>query len=370
MQGRITAHNGTKQMAEATVYFSAVQDGEDVASIGQKAARLAAAAGFAEVVSPSRPCAIKQHFGERDNAGYIKPTVTKAVVDWVKAVGGQPFVTDTNTLYRGRRGQTIDHLEMAREHGFDYSALGAPVIIADGLLGADQVTVPIEGGTHFRDVRIASAGYQAASCIVLTHVKGHCQSGMAGAVKNIGMGFAARAGKLAQHHEGHPNFDSAKCRACGVCARWCPVDAITLQDAAELEADACIGCGECLAVCPHDAIGFSWGVAGPVLIERMCEHVLGFLSNKQGRVGYLNFLIDVTRNCDCVGRAQETEYPNVGILASTDIVAVEAATVDVSCSAYGKDIWLDWWPGSNYRAQLDYGEKLGLGTQAYELIEV
>jgi uncharacterized Fe-S center protein len=259
---------------------------------------------------------------------------------------------------------------MARENGFTHEALGAPVVIADGLLGVDQVTVPISGGRHFQDVRIAAAGYHAASSIVLSHVKGHCQAGMGGAVKNVGMGFAARAGKLAQHHDGHPDFDSAKCRACGVCVRWCPEEAIVIGDTAELEVGKCIGCGECLALCPHDAIGFSWDADGPVLVERMCEHVLGFLSNKRDHVGFVNLLIDVTRNCDCVGSKQQTEYPNVGVFASTDIVAVEAATSDVSRERYGKDVWLDWWPGSNYRAMLDYGEELGLGTSRYQLTEI
>lgn len=352
------------------VYFIVVHDGEELSSIAGKAVRLAQAAGLADVIDRGRPCAVKQHFGEDKNTGYIKPEITRAVVDWVRNAGGKAFVTDTNTLYRGRRQQATDHLDLAREHGFTYESLGAPVIIADGLLGTDQVTVPIRGGKHFSEVRLATAGYQASSCIVLTHAKGHCQSGLGGAVKNVGMGFAARAGKLAQHYEGYPKFEKSKCRACGTCARWCPVDAVTVGKTASLIQDKCIGCGECLAICPHGAIGFEWNVEGPVLIEKMCEQVLGFLSNKRGRMGYLNFLIDVTKDCDCLGVSQKTQYPNVGIFASTDILAVDKATADVSVERYGKDIWLDWWPGSNYRAQFVYGEKLGIGTAEYELVKV
>jgi len=358
-------------MQKAEVYFLPISDNESVASMAGKAVRLASAAGFAECVVEGRPCAVKQHFGEGQNTGYLKPELTRAIVDWARAAGAQPFVTDTNTLYRGRRQQALDHLELAREHGFSRESVGAPVVIADGLFGVDQVTVPIEGGKHFREVRIAAWGYQADSAIVLTHVKGHCQGGMGGAIKNVGMGFAARAGKMAQHHDGRPVFDDAKCRACGVCARWCPADAIVVEKAAaRLLADKCIGCGECLALCPHGAIGFNWNVAGPALSEKMLEHVLGFLSNKRGRVGYLNFLIDVTKNCDCVGSEQQADYPNVGVFASTDIIAVETAVADVSRDRYGKDIWLEWWPNSNYTAQFEYGEKIGLGTRNYELIEL
>ena len=355
-------------MAPATVYFVAVEPDESLAGMADKTVTLIEAAGFAGLVHSGRACALKQHFGEGDNTGYIKPEITRAVADWVKQAGGKPFVTDTNTLYRGRRGQTVDHLEIAREHGFTHEALGAPVIIADGLMGVDQVSVPIRNGTHFSEVRIAAAAYQAASCIVLTHVKGHCQGGMAAAVKNVGMGFAARAGKLAQHHEGYPIFNAGQCRACGICAQWCPADAIEVAETAQLDAGKCIGCGECLALCPHAAIDFNWNGHG--LIEKMCEHVLGFLSNKKNSVGYLNFLTDVTKNCDCVGSAQTAAYPDVGIIASDDIVAVEKATSDLSREYYGKDIWLDWWPRSDYQAMFGYAEQLGLGTAEYRLVRL
>jgi len=356
-------------MSKAEVFFSAVSDDESVASMAKKALTLAEAA-FNGVVMKNRPCAIKMHFGERNNTGYVKPGITREVVRFVKQAGGQPFVTDTNTLYRGCRSDAVAHLRQAADHGFTVESLGAPVIIADGLMGTDQVAVPIEGGKHFKEVRIASAGYQAASAIILTHVKGHCQMGYGGAIKNVGMGFSARAGKLSQHHGGYPNFNAKKCAACGTCVKWCPTDAIVMKKKAKLLPERCIGCGECFALCPHDAIAFEWKARGPVLNEKTCEHTLGFLSNKSGHVGYLNLLTDVTRDCDCVGSKQEAEYPNVGIFASTDIVAVEKATADASIERYGKDIWLDWWPNSNYAAQFTYAEELGLGTSDYTLREL
>jgi len=360
-------------MKRAKVFFVPVSDGEGIENMAKKAYRLAEAAGFAELIQKGRPCAIKQHFGEGKNTGYVKPQITAAVAEFVKKAGGLPFVTDTNTLYRGRRSQAVDHLEMAAEHGFTQAALGAPVIIADGLHGADQVAVRIEGGRHFREVRIASALFQAASAIVLTHVKGHVAVGLGGSIKNVGMGCAARAGKLAQHQGGSPKFDAKKCRGCGTCVRWCPTDAISLNgkpEKAHLAPEKCIGCGECLALCPYDAIGFSWSVEGPELIEKVCEHVLGFLSNKAARVGYMNFITDVTKNCDCVGKPQKAEWPNLGILASSDIVAVDKATADITIQRYGKDVWAHWWPDSNYPTQFSTGEKLGLGTANYDLTEM
>ena len=353
---------------KAKVYFMPVENGESREEIGRKAVKLADTAGLSSAIVANKPCAVKQHFGEHQNEGHIKPEITRQVVEWVRKAGARPFVTDTNTLYRGRRANGLDHLEVAREHGFTHEKLAAPVVIADGLLGIEHVAVPVQGGRHFKKVRIASAGYHAASSIVLTHVTGHCLCGLGGAIKNVAMGFASRAGKMAQHHEGLPLFDSGKCKACGSCVRWCPAEAVRLETKAKLVKEKCIGCGECLAVCPHEAVSFGWGSRGAVMHEKMCEYVLGFLSNKKNRVGYLNFIIDVTMNCDCVGRKQEVPYPDMGILASDDIVAIETATADLTCQRYGKDIWLAWWPSSSYRTQIEYGEKLGLGTSRYELI--
>ena len=361
-------------MSKAKVFFIPVADNELLDSIAAKTARLAKAARLESVIPKGRPCAVKLHFGEDKNTGYVKPPIIRALVEFLRQAGGDPFLTDTNTLYRGRRSQATDHLNQAAEHGFTLDALGAPVIIADGLHGADQVTVPIQGGKHFKEVRIASALHQTAGAVVLTHVKGHCQAGLGGALKNVGMGCSARAGKLAQHDGGTPSFDARKCTGCGTCVRWCPTQAIDLaprkndkRGLARLTPEKCIGCGECLALCPFDAVGFEWAIGDLELGERVCEHCLGFVKNKAYGVAYLNFVIDVTRNCDCVGSRQKTERPNVGIIASTDLIAVDQATADLTREAYGHDVWLKWWPKSKYDQVLAYGETLGVGTRAYDL---
>jgi hypothetical protein len=360
-------------MRKAKVFFAPVTDGESLESQAQKAAHLAEAAQFAKLVQKGRPCALKTHFGEGQGIGYIRPPICAAVAEWVRAAGGLPFLTDTGTLYRGSRAHAVDHLWQAAEHGFTFETLRAPVIIADGLHGADQVAVPIAGRRHFKEVRIASALYQAPCAVVLTHVKGHLGTGFAGSIKNVGMGCAARAGKLAQHQGGHPKFDENKCKACGTCVQWCPTDALSLKGKLErvaLEPEKCIGCGECLALCPFDAIGFSWSTHGSEFTEKVCEHVLGFLANKSGRVGYLNFITQVTRNCDCMGHKQKVERPNIGILASTDIVAADKAAADLTRERYGEDVWKEWWPQSDYEHQFEYGEQLGLGTRDYDLTKI
>jgi len=356
-------------MPKAKVHFLPVKDGESLESIARKTAKLCRAA-FEGVVVAERPCAIKTHFGEGKNTNYVKPPIVRAVVEHVKKSKGKPFVTDTNTLYKGSRSMAADHILQAYAHGFTFDAINAPVVIADGLMGTDQVTVPIKGGKRFEAVRIAAAAHHAASSIVVTHVKGHCLAGFGGSIKNVGMGCAARAGKLAQHHNSFPIFNNVKCTGCGACVRWCPADAIELRaEKAALLQHKCIGCGECYALCPFGAIDFEWSESAPAFLEKMCEHVAGFLSNKSGHVGYLNFVMDMAKNCDCMGGKQPIEYPNLGILASTDIVAVDKAAADMTIAAYGKDIWSAWWPDSNYAVQFTYGEKMGIGSAEYEVVE-
>ena len=357
------------------VYFVPVADGEPVDSVAQKTSRLASAARLDSAVALERDCAIKTHFGEGHNTGFVKPEIVAAIVQFVEKAGGRPFVTDTNTLYRGRRHRAVDHLRQAADHGFTLERIGAPVIIADGLLGADQVSVPIPAGKHFQQVRIASALHQAAAAIVLTHVKGHCQLGLGGSLKNVGMGCAARAGKLAQHQGGQPSFNGRKCEACGSCVSWCPTRAIRIEEhegqrRAVVDPALCVGCGECLALCPSDAIEFSWSDEGGAIGEKVCEHVLGFHETKPLGVGYINMVTDLTRNCDCVGQKQRVEYPNVGVLASVDVVAVDQAAVDLSRKRLGKDIWSEWWPDAKFEAMLAYAESLGLGAREYDLVEV
>ena len=98
--------------------------------------------------------------------------------------------------------------------------------------------------------------------------------------------------------------------------------------------------------------------------------MLGFLSNKPGGVAFMNFITDVTKNCDCMGNKQKVERPNIGIVASTDIVAADKAAADLTRERYGEDIWAKWWPESNYTSQFEYAEKLGIGTRDYELKEI
>ncbi len=88
--------------------------------------------------------AVKLHFGEEGNDSYISPVLVRQVVDKIYEAGAKPFITDTNTLYFGSRHNSPDHIKTAILHGFDYAVSGAPLIIADGLLGNNSHNIKIE----------------------------------------------------------------------------------------------------------------------------------------------------------------------------------------------------------------------------------
>ncbi len=160
-------------------------------------------AGFDALPLQHRFAAIKLHVGEIGNTAYIRPEYAATVAEMVRAAGGRPFVTDSNTLYSGKRGNAVDHLETAARHGFNRLSLGCDFIVADGIRGTDYREVLIEM-PNFDHVKIASVIADADALIALSHFKGHELTGIGGAVKNLGMGCAAVPGKLEMHSTSKP----------------------------------------------------------------------------------------------------------------------------------------------------------------------
>ena len=143
-------------MEKSKVYFAnfraTVQE-----NIQQKLVRLMKTAGMDTIDFDKKYVAIKIHFGEPGNLAYLRPNYAKTVVDFVKSLGGKPFLTDCNTLYVGGRKNALDHLDSAYVNGFSPFSTGCHVIIADGLKGTDEVLVPVEGGTYVKEAKIGRA---------------------------------------------------------------------------------------------------------------------------------------------------------------------------------------------------------------------
>ncbi len=356
----------------AKVYFIKIDENENVSSIAKKTELLIQRANFSSLIAKNSISAVKQHFGEKGNENYIKPEISKIVIEMIKKEEASPLLVETNTLYKGERSDSYHHLMLAYDHGFSIEKLGAPVVIMDGLNGQVQNPVSIPG-KHFKEVNLVSDIPFFNSIFVLSHVKGHMMSGMGGTIKNLGMGFASRAGKLAQHDDFRPEVNSSNCIGCELCIKYCPEQAIKLDDSTppvEIDHEICIGCGECFTACRNDAISFQWADADRKFNEKMAEHAFGAIINHNNKIGYLNYLIDITRHCDCWEEDNPVIYKNIGIFASFDPVAIDQACQDMSVKALGKDVFKEMWPELDATIQLKHGEDIGMGTRNYDLIEL
>lgn len=322
--------------------------------------------------------AVKIHFGEPGNKTYLKPIFVSKIVEEIKKVGGKPFVTDANTIYFGRRRNSVDHLNSAYENGFTPESIGAPIIIADGLWGKNFRKVTINQ-KYFKEVSIAGDIVEADSLVVISHVKGHLATGMGACLKNMGMGCASPAGKQQQHSDIKPKVQN-NCIRCGVCLKWCPADAITMtKDQAVINPEKCIGCAECVSSCKFKAININWQQGKGKIQERMVEYALGVLKGKENKTLLFNFILDVTPDCDCFPKSDLVIIEDIGVLAGTDPIAIDKASFDLVNSKEGirksrlKD---NHSPGKdkffgvhevNAMEQIEYGEKIGLGKKEYTL---
>jgi hypothetical protein len=365
---------------KSPVYFAGLRARSDKESTVAKVQRLFDAAGFAAGIRRGDQTAIKVHFGELGNDSYINPVYVRQVAEKIKAAGALPFITDTNTLYLGSRSNAVDHITTAVLHGFDYAVTGAPVIIADGLCGKHIVRVPVRK-KHFDTVAVAGDIVAADSMIVMTHFKGHEVAGFGGAIKNLGMGCAPPVGKREQH-QAKPFPIEDRCIGCGSCTKVCPESAIALeQKKARIDRDRCIGCFECMTICPEHAIDIDWVTEIPLFIERLVEYAYGVVQGKEGKIGYISFLTRITPDCDCVPWSDSSIVPDIGILAATDPVAIDAAAFDLVNSQEGfieshlsthrkagEDKFTGMRANTDGMRQIRYAEALGVGSSAYELI--
>jgi len=369
----------------AKVYYIDVR-----AKVGQntftRLEKLLEAGGLPELCRRRRRplVAVKLHFGEAGCLSYVHPRLVRVCVDKVSDLGGEPFLTDTNSLYAGSRGNAVKHLHTAYKNGFNYSSQGVPVIIADGLLGQDAERVRV-GARHFQTVDLACGVCQADVLLCLTHFKAHELTGIGGALKNVGMGLAARPGKLAMHSTVTPYMDEG-CEGCGVCVESCPVQAIALRGPgrqAEIAAETCIGCGQCIAVCPGRHVHIRWNESVQHVQEKIVEYCYGLLKVKGLPALFVNFLLWVTPECDCYGHSDGAIVPDIGILCSADPVAIDQASADLvnrqpglpgrrlsSGFAPGEDKFRAVYPQIDWGIQLAYAEELGLGSREYELVEL
>lgn len=255
--------------------------------------------------------AIKIHTGEKNGPNILPVAMVKALQQTIP----NSALVETNTLYYGDRDTTEKHRETIQVNGWTF----CPVDILDE---DGAVMFPIRGGKHFKEMSVGSHLQNYDSLVVLTHFKGHMMGGFGGSIKNIAIGCAdGKIGKTMQH---------------------------SMQDS-------------------------QWGYTKSRFMENMVEAAAAVTQHFGSHITYINVLRNMSIDCDCTGvMAHEVVTPDIGILASSDIVAIDQASVDLvkSLPEAQKHDLCERIESREGPHQLSYGEEMKLGTREYELIEV
>lgn len=298
---------------------------------------------------------IKIHFGEKGSVTYLNPEIVKKICNKVKELGKEVSLVECNVLYRGSRTTREEHIKTAKEHGFDF----ARIDILDGEKGERFVEVEIKDGK----AKLGKGIQNYDSLIVLSHFTGHIAAGFGAALKNMGMGFGSRAGKLYMHSNITPFVNKSNCIGCKTCIQNCNANAIKLIDGkAEINKNKCEGCTMCIAVCPQQAIGLPWeDETKGVLQKRIVDYSEAVMNLFGKKIVFINVLENITKDCDCFGIVQEPLIQDIGILLAEDPVALDKASLDL-IKEKGKTF--------DGKIQIDYAVERGLGNKDYEIIDL
>lgn len=256
--------------------------------------------------------AIKLHTGERHGPNILPRDMVEA---FQKEIPDSTIV-ETNTLYVGDRDTTEKHLETLKVNGWTF----CPVDIMD----AEGTTMlPVKGGKHFKAVSMGKNIRNYDSMVVLTHFKGHAMGGFGGSMKNIAIGCAdGKIGKQQVH---------------------------AIDDVSK----------------PWD----QWP-GKELLMETMSESAKATCDHFGKRICFINVMRRMSVDCDCAGLAAEPTIPDIGIAASTDILAVDQASVDLVYSQTHNHDLVERMESRHGLHQLTYMRELGMGAANYELIEI
>jgi uncharacterized Fe-S center protein len=350
------------------VYFIPINQQDSISEIKEKVSVLLDKSKLLESNFSEKKAIIKLHFGEEGNKGYVNPEFVGVISRKVGSAGGSVVLSDSNTLYQGRRVTNEGHKILALEHGFTKEITGAEVVIANE--SPDTVkSIPVNL-QYIKNAKIPECYINTDLFISVAHFKGHMMAGFGGSLKNIGMGCATREGKLAQHSNISPMIMNETCTGCGSCVNNCQVKAITLIDkTASIDSTICTGCASCIAVCKFGAVSVDWGGGSASMQEKMIEYASAVLNNVP-RALYINFAIKITAECDCMAQDDPRIADDIGIFISDDPVAVDQACYDLVKKRESKDVFKIAHPKIDSNKQLAYAEQLKLGSRQYTLVNI
>jgi len=266
--------------------------------------------------------AVKVHVGDLEGGGYrfIRPLFVRILVDYLKQLGALPFITDTWGLR---------HVYAGLQNGFGYETVGAPLLPANGIKENFFYEVELENYYHLKRIQVAGNVHDADVLVNFSHFKGHGSSGAGAAIKNIAMGCTSYRTR-----------------------------------------------GEIHQLEKLDSIGKAFQ-------EGMVDAVRAVLRNKRGKALHINYVMDIQPTCDCAPWSDLPIAPDIGILISDDIVAVEHASLKMVDEAPivpgsvaeklglkpGDNKWLKI-HGKDPYVQVEAAERAGLGSKQYEIVEV
>ena len=262
--------------------------------------------------SPTGKVAVKLSTGEPPNSNYLRPELIKDVVQGVDGT-----IVENNTAYGGSRAETAMHYQVAKDHGFNDIA---DVVILDE---NGSMSLPVEGGSVLNENLVGSHFADYDSYLVLSHFKGHAMAGFGGAIKNISIGLGSAEGKCLIHTGGKSHTSP-------------------------------------------------WGGDQTAFTESMAEagkSVSDYLGNGE-RIVYINVMNRISIDCDCDGNPHEPDIHDIGILASTDPVALDQACIDLVRNAQGNKNLLDRIQRQNGIHTLEHAEEIGLGSRSYVLVDI
>ena len=261
---------------------------------------------------PTGKVAAKLSTGEPPASNYLDPDLIKDLIQATDAT-----IVECNTAYGGSRTETAMHMQVAEDHGFTKIA-DVDIMDAEG-----SMEIPVEGGTRLESNLVGSHFADYDSYIVLSHFKGHAMAGFGGAIKNISIGMGSKEGKCLIHTSGQSHTSP-------------------------------------------------WGGDQTGFTESMAEagkSVSDYLGNGE-RIVYVSVLNNISIDCDCDGNPAEPDIHDIGVVASTDPVAIDQACIDLAFAAEGSESLQARVNDRNGLHTLEHAEEIGLGNRHYELVDI
>ena len=259
---------------------------------------------------PQGRVAVKLSTGEPPASNYLRPEL---IAGLVQALDGT--IVECNTAYGGSRAETAMHYQVAEDHGF--------TAIADFQILDEEgsMTLPVQDGTRLSENYVGAAFEDYDSYLVLSHFKGHSMAGYGGAIKNISIGLGSSEGKAWIHSAGSSRTNP-------------------------------------------------WGGDQDAFLESMAEAGKSVSDYLGDQIVYINVMNRLSVDCDCDGNPAEPDMHDIGILASTDPVALDQACIDLVYGAEDGQSLVNRIESRNGLHTLEHAQQIGLGSRSYELVSI